>query len=122
MCDIYIFQNNIQTHYESTEHKISNHYFQNDIIHIFGVQSEGRILSSRIVSLKSKSIHEYFNSIDVDLVELIGRLIKFQKNKRIRVTVKMFVLYNTKLTSASEQLGTVKMYNILDEVSIFYFY
>lgn len=105
-------------HLRSNEHKLTKHYFRDDKIQIFGINRNDRILSSRIISSDVSSIDGYFRSIEPNVLELIERIIQFQKTKSVNVSLKLFAMYNdTSLKNVlATKLGTVKMFIIKNEV------
>lgn len=123
LCSVYVVQTNYQEHLETTVHKIALCYFQNDNIKINGVQGEGQILSSLIVSPNYDSIDDFLKSIESDVVDLICRVIKTQKRDLINVTIKMFGLYKQEISKNDLSiLGDVKSFIIKNEVILDEFY
>uniref|UniRef100_A0A2S2P154 Uncharacterized protein n=1 Tax=Schizaphis graminum TaxID=13262 RepID=A0A2S2P154_SCHGA len=121
-CCTYVIQKNYEDHLETTAHKILLCYLNNEKIQINGVQCDSRFLSCRILSPEHVLIDQFFQSIESDVLELIARIIKFQNNKPVNVTIKLFGLYNNSLMSKTDNLGDVKSFlirnQILSEVTI----
>jgi len=115
-CSIYVVQQNYEQHLETTAHKISFCYFQNENIQINGVKSDGRFLSCRILSPKYLSIDHFFQSIESDVLDLISKIIEFQNHEHVNVNLKMFGLYNHNGLNQSDNLGDVKSFLIKKEV------
>ncbi|XP_060833788.1 uncharacterized protein LOC132917188 isoform X2 [Rhopalosiphum padi] len=121
-CCIYIIQKNYEYHLKTTAHKISLCYLNNEKIQINGVQCDSRFLSCRLLSPEHVSIDQFFQSIESDVLELIARIIKFQNNGPVNVTIKLFGLYNNSLMNTTDNLGDVKSFlirnQILSEITI----
>jgi hypothetical protein len=115
-CGIYIIQKNYEYHIKTTAHKISLCYLNNKKIQINGVQCDSRFLSCRLLSPEHVSIDQFFQSIESDVLELIARIIKFQNNGPVNVTIKLFGLYNNSLMSTTDNLGDVKSFLIRNQV------
>lgn len=116
-CCVYVIQKNYNHHLETTAHKISVCYLNNDKIQINGVQCDNRFLSCRILSPEHVSIDNFFQSIESEVLELISKIIRFQNDVPVNANIKLFGLYNHKsLMSETDNLGDVKSFMIKNEV------
>lgn len=120
-CFIYVVQNNYQKHIETIVHRIAAIYFLNDKIQINGIQSDDRILSSRIFSPTHNSIDDFFIEVESNVLDLVDRIIKLQNHRLINITIRMFALYNWNKSvpqiNQSTNLGKVESFMIKNEVN-----
>lgn len=78
---------------KTKEHRIAKHYFYNDKIQIFGIKCNGNMFSCRIISQHIQAIEDYFHSIEETMVELFERIIQFQDNKLVKVSLQLVMIF-----------------------------
>lgn len=116
-CYIYVVQKNYQQHINTVAHKIAVAYYKSKNVQVIKGHCENVILNTRIVSTcNSDSIHDFFNSIEDPVKNLIGVVLHII-NGPIKVFIKMFALYQKMFSQNTDSiLGDVMTFIIKDEV------